>query len=79
MKLEALWRLKHLRLGFRHDVDHGSDRDVVKKNRQIGEAFKALINEVIPRDESEWRTAQVKLYQELIDMLEQIWYGDGDY
>lgn len=74
-KLEALWRLKHLRLGARHDLCHGTERDAEKKNRQVGEAYLALIGQVGPRSKVDWMTAQLELYRELSEMLERIWLG----
>jgi hypothetical protein len=73
-QLAALWRLKHLRTGVRHDVGHGGSKDVEKKNRQIGEAYKSLIAMVMPRSRPDWTRAQVALYGQLVEMLEFIWY-----
>jgi hypothetical protein len=70
--LEALWKVKDLRTGARHDVDHGSSKDVDKKNRQIGEAYKSLIGTVVPRKRSEWLQAQIALYEQLSAMLEMV-------
>lgn len=77
-KLNALWTLKHLRLGSRHDIDHGTERDAEKKNRQVGEAYKRLGGSVAPRSKNEWVRTQVALYKELVEMLEQVWFGEGD-
>ena len=77
-KLTALWTLKHLRLGSRHDIDHGTERDAEKKNRQVGEAYKQLVGSVAPRSKNEWMNAQVALYKKLVEMLKQVWFGEGD-
>lgn len=77
-KLNALWTLKHLRLGSRHDIDHGTERDAEKKNRQVGAAYRRLVGSVAPRSKSEWMSTQVALYKELVEMLEQVWFGDGN-
>ncbi len=77
--LRALWRLKHLRLGARHDLDHGADMDVKKKNRQVAEAYLALIGQVAPRSTVDWMSAQLALYRDLSDMLEAIWFRDGGH
>lgn len=76
-KLSGLWRLKHLRLGARHDIDHGTEQVVEKKNRQVGDAYMELVGSVFPRGKTEWMTAQIALYRELIEMLKQIWFGEG--
>jgi hypothetical protein len=75
-KIASLWSLKHLRNSFRHDLDHGSDAEVSKKNRRIGETYMALIGSVAPRTQADWARAQVALYGELVKMLELLWYGE---
>jgi hypothetical protein len=70
--LAALWRLKDLRTGIRHDIDHGDNRSIKKKNREIGEAYRSLVGVVIPRSRADWISAQVALYRQLVDMLELI-------
>jgi len=77
-RLNPLWRLKHLRLGSRHDIDHGTEREAEKKNRQVGEAYKRLVGRVVPRTKSEWMSAQIALYKELVEMLELIWFGEDE-
>jgi hypothetical protein len=74
--LAALWRLKHLRTGIRHDVDHGSEREIAKNNEKIGKAYKSLTGNVMPRSRAEWAAAQIMLYKQLIEMLEVIWITD---
>lgn len=70
---DPLWTLKHLRLGFRHDVDHGSERNVAEKNRRIGQAYVFLIGKRLPRSHSDWGEAQVALYGKLVTMLNDLW------
>ncbi|MBA3571379.1 MAG: hypothetical protein H0W34_05280 [Pyrinomonadaceae bacterium] len=77
-RLDGLWRLKHLRLAARHDVDHGSPAEIRTKNQQIEEAYAALTGAVHPRTRSDWAKAQVALYQQLLNMLEDLWYGDDE-
>lgn len=77
-RLNPLWTLKHLRLGSRHDTDHGTERDAEKKNRQVGEAYKRLVGRVAPRTKREWMSAQIALYKELVEMLELIWFGEDE-
>lgn len=77
-QLEALWTLKHLRLGSRHDIDHGADKEIEKKNRQVGEAYKSLIGKVAPRSKADWIQAQISLYDQLAKMLETVWFEDEE-
>ena len=74
-RLEALWLLKHLRLGARHDVDHGSANDAQKKSEQVGAAYCELVGRRSLKTREEFLQAQRALYQRLIDMLESIWFG----
>jgi len=71
---EALWRVKHLRLSARHDVDHGSKSKTDKKNSDIAEAYTGLIGSPIPRTKSDWTLAQIILYGQLVEMLEDLWF-----
>jgi hypothetical protein len=78
-RLNPLWCLKHLRLGFRHDLDHGGHAGSRKKSRQVGEAFRGLIGMSVPRSSQDWCRAQIALYERLVEMLELIWFGvDGE-
>ena len=72
-RLEALWLLKRLRLGARHDVDHGSPSDAQKKSEQVGAAYCELVGHRSLKTREEWLQAQGALYQLLVDMLESIW------
>ena len=75
-QFKALWSLKHLRLGFRHDFNHGTDKAVAKKNHQVGEVYNSLIGKVAPRSRSDWIQAQIVLYEQLVEMLEFVWFED---
>ena len=73
--LDALWLLKHLRLGARHDVDHGSATESSKKSVKIGDAFEELIGASVARTREDWARAQIALYQRLQGMLVSLWDG----
>ena len=76
-RLDALWRLKHLRLGARHDIDHGKRREIEGKTESIAEAFRKLIGSVIPKVRADWCRAQLALYNQLVEMLEHLWFNDA--
>jgi len=76
--LGALWRLKHLRLGARHDLDHGSEAEASRKAVNVGEAFRGLIGATVPKSPKAWCEAQKVLYEQLVEMLERIWFGNDD-
>ncbi len=74
--LDALWRLKHLRLGARHDLAHGDKQSISKKMKNIAAAFDALIGSSVPKIRRDWCRAQLALYEQLIEMLERLWFED---
>jgi hypothetical protein len=65
--------LKNLRKSARHDLDHGAEKEIAKKNLAIGDAYKSLIGKTMPRSREEWAEAQVTLYTHLVDMLEALY------
>lgn len=70
-ELLPLWRLKHLRLDFRHDIEHGSRTDIRRKRHQVSEAYRQL-GRGRPRCASAWKLAQNQLYSDIAAMLEII-------
>jgi len=72
-RLDALWLLKHLRLGARHDIDHGKPKDVSKKSKSVGEAYEDLIGVPVPKSKTDWQRAQKSLYEMLENMLNGLW------
>ena len=68
-ELGILWTLKHIRLGLRHDVEHGQDKEIKKKLRDTGHAYQKLIGKPSPLKSSDWKKAQVVLYELIVEML----------
>lgn len=67
--LDALWKLKHLRISARHDLEHGKTKDIKQKFQKVGEAYEFLIGKVAPETTRDWQKAQLMLYRHLRDML----------
>lgn len=76
-RLKPLWLLKDLRSGARHDLNHGKNKDVVKKMRSVGKAYEKLIDTPTVKSENELKQAQLSLYKYLADMLNDLWLN-GD-
>ncbi len=70
--LAPLWKLKHLRLAARHDIDHGSRKEVEKKRAKIRDAYVSLIAKPFPIKQGDWQKAQLQIYVELDLMLQKI-------
>jgi len=68
-ELEALWLVKRLRTGLRHDIDHGQPGKVKRKRMQLAEDFRGLTGKPRPTSPAEWRMAQTALYDRVIDLL----------
>lgn len=71
-ELAPLWRIKHLRLRYDHDIEHGSSSDVQSKYLKIGAAFQALIGGNLPARPSDWTRCQVQIYAQVYEMLSAI-------
>lgn len=71
-QLQPLWWLKHLRRMFRHDIDHGKTAEIERKRLESGAVLRQLSGVVWPKKPIHWKRAQLNLYLELIDMLENI-------
>lgn len=70
--LEALWWVKTLRTAFRHDVDHGDKGKARKKRKEIGDVFTGLVGKQRPISPAEWVTAQVRLYDHVAKLLQDV-------
>jgi hypothetical protein len=72
-ELGPVWDLKQLRLGLRHDINHGSAKAINNKAKKIGDAYKQLIGRAVPRNRAEWGNAQLELYRSLVGVLGKLW------
>jgi len=70
--LGPLWKVKHLRLSARHDIDHGSRVEIEKKREKIADAYASLISKPFPVKQSDWQKAQLQIYVEIELMLQKI-------
>lgn len=70
--LEPLWKVKHLRLAARHDIDHGTRREVEKKRAKIRDTYVSLIARPLPIKQGDWQKAQLQIYVEIDLMLQNI-------
>jgi hypothetical protein len=70
--LEPLWKVKHLRLAARHDIDHGSSREIEKKRANIRDTYFSLIAQPLPIKQKDWQKAQLQIYIEIDLMLQNI-------
>lgn len=67
-----LWNIKSLRTDCRHDVEHGSEKQIQKKKREIGETYKSICGKLRPFKQKEWVTAHCNLFVKINDFLDLI-------
>lgn len=70
--LQELWRLKHLRLGFRHDLDHGDTSRATRRLSDVGNAYKSLIGRPYPVEAIDWTAAQLALYEQIMTLVSRV-------
>ena len=70
--LDPLWKVKHLRLAARHDIDHGSNQKIEKKRAKIRDTYFSLIAKPLPTKQGDWQKAQLELYIEIDSMLQKV-------
>jgi len=70
--LQPLWKVKHLRLAARHDIDHGSQSSINKKRKNIRDTYVSLINQPLPIRQGDWQKAQLRIYVEIDLMLQGV-------
>jgi len=70
--LDPLWKVKHLRLAARHDIDHGSKREIEKKRAKIRDTYVSLIARPFPIKQGDWQKSQLQIYVEIDLMLQKV-------
>lgn len=70
---QCVFRIKALRTDYRHDYEHGSDGDIRKANKKIGDSYVYYSGKPVLTSSQDYLLAQEKLYDEfdeLVDYLE---------
>lgn len=70
--LDPLWKVKHLRLAARHDIDHGSKQEIEKKRAKIRDIYVSLISRPVPIKQGDWQKSQLQIYIEIDLMLQKV-------
>jgi hypothetical protein len=69
----ALWDIKNLRSKFlRHDVEHGSEREIMKKYGDVGAAFERLGLPRLPGSADDYARLQIALLGSLKSFLTEL-------
>lgn len=69
---QCIFRVKHIRTDYRHDNEHGSDADIRKKQKDLGESYFHYTGKLVPRAEEDYQNVQIKLYDEFEMLVDYI-------
>ena len=76
-----LFHVKNMRTDLRHDYEHGSDGDIRKANRKIGDSYSHYAGRPVLLSSSDFMKVQDGLYNEfdiLVDYLTGIVINNGE-
>ncbi len=68
----ALCDVKHLRLYTDHDVEHGKEKEIKEKKKNIFGVFNKFINKNLPEVARDYKKCQYELYKEIDEWLENL-------
>ncbi len=72
---QCIFRVKTMRNDFRHDLDHGSENDIRKKELEIGKSYSHYVGKPVITARGEFQKAQEMLldeFDELADYLIEV-------
>ena len=69
---ETLWNIKHLRTDFRHDYEHGKEKDIRNKKKLIADAYQKTCSMKKPIRQKEWVSAHHNLFMAVDKFLDLI-------
>ena len=68
----TLWNIKHLRTDFRHDYEHGKEREIRNKKKLIADAYQKTCGMKKPIRQKEWVSAHHNLFMAVDEFLDLI-------
>ncbi|MBR6084037.1 MAG: hypothetical protein IKP61_00275 [Spirochaetales bacterium] len=68
---QCIFRVKTMRSDFRHDLEHGSTRDRIKKQKEVGNCYQRYCGNR-PLKERDYKKLQEKLYDEILILEEKL-------
>ena len=61
---KCIFRVKMMRNDYRHDLDHGSESEIRKKELEIGKSYSHYVGKMVITASGEFQKAQEKLFDE---------------
>lgn len=69
---QCVFRVKKMRNDYRHDLDHGSESEIRKKELEIGESYSHYVGKPVITSSSDYQKAQNTLYDEFDELASYI-------
>ena len=69
---QCVFRVKAIRTDYRHDYEHGSDAEIKKTQKKIGEAYTYYSGKPLLSSREDFQNIQSKLYDEFDSLLDYL-------
>lgn len=69
---QCIFRVKMMRNDYRHDLDHGSESDIRKKEFEIGQSYSHYVGKPVITSSDEFQKAQEMLYNEFDELADYL-------
>ena len=69
---QCIFRVKKMRNDYRHDLDHGSESDIRKKELEIGQSYSHYVGKPVMTSSSDYQKAQEMLYDEFEELADYL-------
>ena len=69
---QCIFRVKTMRNDFRHDLDHGSESDIRKKELEIGKSYSHYVGKPVITASGDYQKAQDMLYDEFDELADYL-------
>jgi len=69
---QCIFRVKRMRNDYRHDLFHGSESDIKKKELEIGKSYSHYVGKPVITSSDEFQRAQEMLYDEFDELADYI-------
>lgn len=69
---QCIFRVKRMRNDYRHDLEHGSESKIERKEIEIGESYTHYVGKPVITSSCEFQKAQDKLYDEFDELADYL-------
>lgn len=69
---QCIFRVKSIRTDFRHDYEHGKDKDIRKKDNEIGKSYSHYVGKPVLLSREDYLETQNKMYEEFENLVDYL-------